>query len=137
MFLKILQNSQENTKVARINSLHYKCFPRIFVKFSRTPWWLLVWNQNGHITHSIFHILIPKSVLVFFIFAPTSLDDTDLIQFVIFSPWKVQWNWIAFYQNSFVISPVYYISSLDATLDDLTRPVRQILLFLRSNSLTV
>ena len=25
--------------------------------------------------------------------------------FVIFSPWKVQWNWIAFSQNSFVILP--------------------------------
>ena len=26
-------------------------------------------------------------------------------QFVIFNPWKVSWNWIAFSQNSFVISP--------------------------------
>ena len=26
-------------------------------------------------------------------------------QFVTFSPWKVPWNWIAFYQNSFLISP--------------------------------
>ena len=26
------------------------------------------------------------------------------IQFVIFNPWKGPWNWIAFYQNSFVIS---------------------------------
>ena len=26
-------------------------------------------------------------------------------QFVIFSPWKVPWNWKAFSQNSFVISP--------------------------------
>ena len=25
--------------------------------------------------------------------------------FIIFNPWKVQWNWIAFSQNSFVISP--------------------------------
>ena len=25
-------------------------------------------------------------------------------QFVIFNPWKDPWNWIAFYQNSFVIS---------------------------------
>ena len=31
------------------------------------------------ITYSIFSILIPKSVLVFFTFAPTSFDDTDLI----------------------------------------------------------
>ena len=28
-----------------------------------------------------------------------------LSQFVIFNPWKVPWNWIAFSQNSFVISP--------------------------------
>ena len=26
------------------------------------------------------------------------------LQFVIFNPWKVLWNWIAFSQNSFVIS---------------------------------
>ena len=30
--------------------------------------------------------------------------DADLYQFVIFNPWKVSWNWIAFYQNSFVLS---------------------------------
>ena len=29
----------------------------------------------------------------------------SLIQFVIFNPWKLPWNWIAFYQNSFAISP--------------------------------
>ena len=58
--------------------------------------------------------------------------------FVIFNPWKVPWNWIAFYQNSFVISPGCYISWLDATLDELqTRPLRQILLSLWNNSLTV
>ena len=28
-----------------------------------------------------------------------------LYKFVIFNPWKASWNWIAFYQNSFVISP--------------------------------
>ena len=26
------------------------------------------------------------------------------VQFVIFKPWKVPWNWIAFYQDFFVIS---------------------------------
>ena len=58
--------------------------------------------------------------------------------FVIFNPWKVPWNWIAFYQNSFVISPGCYISWLDATLDELqTRSLRQILLSLWNNSLTV
>ena len=60
------------------------------------------------------------------------------IQFVIFNPWKLPWNWIAFYQNSFVISPDLFITWLDATMDDLqTRPLRQILLFLWNNSLTV
>ena len=45
---------------------------------------------------------------------------------------------MAFYQNSFVISPGCYISWLDATLDDLQmRPLRQILLFFQNNSLTV
>ena len=59
-------------------------------------------------------------------------------QFVIFNPWEVPRNWIVFYQIFFVISPGCYISWLDATLDDLqTRPLHQILLFLRSNSLTV
>ena len=29
------------------------------------------------ITYSIFSILIPKSVLIFFTFGPTSFDDTD------------------------------------------------------------
>ena len=58
------------------------------------------------------------------------------IQFVIFNPWKVPWNWITFYQDSFVVSPGCYISWLDATLEDLqTRPLRQILLCLRNNSL--
>ena len=40
-----------------------------------------------------------------------------------FQSMKNPWNSIAFYQNSFVISPGCYISWLDATLDDLqTRP---------------
>ena len=61
-----------------------------------------------------------------------------IIQFVIFNPWKVPWNWIAFYQNSFVISPGSLYHWLDATLDDLqTRPFHRILLFLRKNSLSV
>ena len=38
------------------------------------------------ITYSIFSILIPKSVLVFFTFAPTSFDDIDLIIVRDFSP---------------------------------------------------
>ena len=40
---------------------------------------LLAWNQNKHITYYIFHILLPKSILVFFTFAPTLLDDTYFI----------------------------------------------------------
>ena len=34
--------------------------------------WLLAWNQNKHILYYIFHILIPKSVLVFQTFTSTS-----------------------------------------------------------------
>ena len=66
----------------------------------------------------------------------TLLQDT--FQFVTFNPWKVLWNWIAFYQNSFVISPGCYISWLDVILDNLqTRFLGQILLFLWNNSLTI
>ena len=58
-------------------------------------------------------------------------------QFVIFNSWKLPWNWIAFYQNPFIISPGCYITWLNAIMDDLqTRPLRQILLFLWNNSLT-
>ena len=42
---------------------------------------LLPWNQNKHIYY-IFHILIPKSVLVFHVFhtiAATSFDDSNFI----------------------------------------------------------
>ena len=37
-------------------------------------------------------------------------------QFVIFNPWKVPWNWMAFYQNSFVISPgsLYHLIRRDS-----------------------
>ena len=34
-----------------------------------TERWLLAWDQNKNITYYIFHILIPKSVLVFLAFA--------------------------------------------------------------------
>ena len=60
------------------------------------------------------------------------------IQFVIFNPWKVPWNWIAFYQNYFVISPGLLFTWLEATVDDLqTRPLRQTLLILQNNGSTV
>ena len=37
-------------------------------------------------------------------------------QFIIFNPWKVPWNWIAFYQNSFVMSPgsLYHLIRRDS-----------------------
>ena len=41
--------------------------------------WLLAWHQNKHIIYYIFDILIPKSVLVFHAFPPTSFDDSSLI----------------------------------------------------------
>ena len=39
-----------------------------------------------------------------------------LNQFVIFNPWKVPWNRIAFYQNYFVMSPglLYHLIRCDA-----------------------
>ena len=40
----------------------------------------LAWNQNIlRNKYSIFNMIIPNSVVVFFTFAPTSFDDTDLI----------------------------------------------------------
>ena len=65
------------------------------------------------------------------------------LQFAIFNPWNVPWNWIAFSQNYFVTLLHNKFTSLDyfVTLhyfDDLqTRPLRQMLLFLWNNSLTV
>ena len=41
--------------------------------------WFLAQNQNSRITYSVFSILIPKSVLIFFTFTHTSSDDTDVI----------------------------------------------------------
>ena len=45
--------------------------------------WLLAWNQNRHITYSIFHIPYTnsKSLLVFFTFAPTSFALVSLLTF--------------------------------------------------------
>ena len=56
------------------------------------------------------------------------IGSADVVQFVIFNPWKVPWNWIAFYQNSFVVSPGCYISWLDAILGNLqTRPLLDVM----------
>ena len=41
--------------------------------------WLLAWNQNKHNIYYIFHIVIPKSVLVFHEIASTSFDDSNFI----------------------------------------------------------
>ena len=42
--------------------------------------------------------------------------DRIYLQFVIFNPWKIPWNWIAFYQNSFVLSPgsLYHLIRRDS-----------------------
>ena len=45
-----------------------------------------------------------RSVFIWFSFKLILIPD-NFTQFVIFNPGKVPWNWIAFYQNSFVISP--------------------------------
>ena len=44
------------------------------------------------------HVIKTKPVLMY------NFSDPG-IQFVIFNPWKLPLNWIAFYQDSFVISP--------------------------------
>ena len=74
--------------------------------------------------------------IILSLFIRRDLGKSQFVQFVIFNPWKVLWNWIAFYQNSFVTSPGLLITLLDATLDDLqTSSLRQILLFLGNNNL--
>ena len=81
-------------------------FPRSYLNgnFCKSSGWLLLsiplftWKissifyaQNKHIIYYIFRILIPKSVLVFQAFAPTSFDDSNFITFFdnIFSKAKV------------------------------------------------
>ena len=50
-----------------------RCFDYSKVYCNVTKRWLLAWNQNKHIKYYIFHILIPKSVLVFHTFSPFRL----------------------------------------------------------------
>ena len=52
---------------------------RFIVMSEKDSCWHGIKTDILNITDSIFSILIPKSVLVFFTFAPTSFDDTDLI----------------------------------------------------------
>ena len=57
-----------------------RCLNYSKVYYGVTERCVLAWNQNKHIAYYIFHKLIPKSVLVFCTFAPTSFDvDTDFI----------------------------------------------------------
>ena len=63
-----------------------RCLHHSIVHCDVTERWLLTWNQNTHVIYYIFHILIPKSVLVFHTFAPNSFDDSG---FIIVQLWSV------------------------------------------------
>ena len=63
--------------------------------------WYLLQNLT-FITNKLRQYIHSSVIFITFFRVSTNLLS---IQFVIFNPWKVPWNWIAFYQNSFVISP--------------------------------
>ena len=76
---------------------------RLLLKFNESVFWS--WN-----------IIILNLLLKMYFMCILLSDCTNTVvtrlknQFVIFNPWKVQWNWVAFSQNScyitwFVISP--------------------------------
>ena len=93
---------------------------KVFPKSQISPFW-------RNVNYFIFLFYYVTSFIYLTFFKPEWVCN--------FQSMKVPWNWIAFYQNSFVISPGLLITWLDARLDDLqTRPLRQILLFLRDNS---
>ena len=78
----------------------------------------IVCNCAAHQMDMVFdHLNLNLSEFVFVRELPNHYRFS--LQFVIFSPWKVPWKWIAFDQNYFVILPGCYISWLDATLYDL------------------
>ena len=54
-------------------ALRRRCLDYSKVYCDVTERWLLAWNQNKTLCY-IFHILIPKLVLVFHTFAPNSFD---------------------------------------------------------------
>ena len=64
-----------------------------------------IWIQRDY---CIF-ILFKSFIIVNF----GSVESNNVsLQFAIFNPWKVPWNWIAFYQSSFVISPGWLLYQL-------------------------
>ena len=66
--------------------------------FGNSPKWLLL--NKFIVFRNIFRSIVVPWLHIFYI----SYCDMWL-QFVIFNPWKLPWNWIAYYRNSFVISP--------------------------------
>ena len=54
-------------------------YSKVYCDVRKNGSWHIIKTDILRITYSIFSILIPKSVLVFFTFTPISIDDTDLI----------------------------------------------------------
>ena len=54
-------------------------YSKVYCDVRKNGSWHRIKTDILRIAYSIFSILIPKSVLVFFTFAPTSFGDTDLI----------------------------------------------------------
>ena len=52
-------------------------YSKVYCDVEKDGSWHGIKTDMLRITYSIFSILIPKSLLVFFKFAPTSFDDTD------------------------------------------------------------
>ena len=79
---------------------------------------LFIWQQTFFICEQNFlicEIFFINSVSFSYsrgTYGPPYVTD----QFVIFNPWKTPWNWIAFYQNCFVISPgpLYHLIRRDS-----------------------
>ena len=91
-------------------------------------WKLFVWKflseifLNENISQIGFVLLDVWSVSKYGVFSGSyfpafglNTERYEVSQFIISNPWKVPWNWIAFYQNSFVISPglIYHLIRRD------------------------
>ena len=99
---------------------------RVLLLFEKLPQWNLHVNCHTNGTKFQSGVRFQTGLSSLRVSCKRALSN----QSVIFNPWKLP-NWIAFYQNSFVMYHlVCYITWLDAAMDDLqTRPLRQILLY--------
>ena len=109
-----------------------------------------LWTQDGPLTHSrvqnkrrLFHIRkdpnpeIEDEHLALYRMQTNlrfKLGEVKncLDQFVIFNPWEIRWNWIAFVEILLLCHLVWWKATLEALQ---TRPIGQNLLFRRNNSL--